>query len=116
MLTLSESRNTGEFATSRYRDIINVVSETLNEEDRVVVQEPRSWQDLITEIRTQIADPNSSAELIRLMRSIQPLPRSMATLNSSFILAVSPESVQFDFVWGMVYLNLKVPSVFMDYN
>jgi hypothetical protein len=104
----SESRNTSAFASWRYGDIIRSVSETLNEEDQLVVQEHRTWQDILSEIREKLMDPHSSASLRRLMSSIQPLPRSMETLNGSFISTVSPQNVQFDFLWGMVYLNLKV--------
>jgi hypothetical protein len=104
----SESRDTCAFASWRYGDIIRSVSETLNEEDRLVVQEHRTCQDIVSEIREKLKDPHSSAPLKRSMTSIQPLPRSMETLNGSFISAVSPQNVQFDFLWGMVYLNLKV--------
>jgi hypothetical protein len=104
----NESRNTSEFASWRYGDIIRSVSETLNEEDQLVVQGHRTWQDITSDIREKLMDPHSSASLRRSMSSIQPLPRSMETLNSSFISAVSPQEVQFDFLWGMVSLNLKV--------
>ncbi len=92
----------------RYHDIIAIITDGLNEEDQLLVQEHRTWQDLMTETRRMMVDPKSSATVRRLMATIQPLPRSMATLNGSFISAVAPHSVQFDFLWGMVYLNLKV--------
>jgi hypothetical protein len=100
--------NTSPFVAWRYGDIIAIITDTLSEEDQLVVKEHRSWQDLLTEIRKKVMDPKSSPSLRRLMSSIQPLPRSMATLNGSFISSVTPENVQFDFLWGMVYLNLKL--------
>jgi hypothetical protein len=102
------SRDTSAFVAWRYQDIITIITDGLNEQDQLVVQEHRSWQDLVVEIRKMMTDPKSSGSVRRLMASIQPLPRSMATLNGSFISAVAPHSVQFDFLWGMVYLNLKV--------
>jgi hypothetical protein len=102
------SRDTSAFVAWRFQDIINIITDGLGEQDQLVVQEPRTWQDLVAEIRKMMMDPKSSGSVRRLMASIQPLPRSMATLNGSFISAVAPHSVQFDFLWGMVYLNLKV--------
>jgi hypothetical protein len=111
MLTSGDFRNTRPFVAWRYGDIIAIITDTLSEEDQSIVKQHRSWQDLLTEIRMKVMDPKSSPTLRRLMSSIQPLPRSMATLNGSFISSVSPENVQFDFLWGMVYLNLKVANM-----
>jgi hypothetical protein len=108
MLTFSCLRDTSAFVAWRYQDIITIITDGLNEEDQLLVQDSRTWQDLVVEIRRMMVDPKTSASVRRLMASIQPLPRSMATLNGSFISAVAPHSVQFDFLWGMVYLNLKV--------
>lgn len=105
---LLASSDTSAFVAWRYQDIITIITDGLNEEDQLLVQEHRTWQDLVAEIRKMMMDPKSSAPVRRLMASIQPLPRSMATLNGSFISAVAPHSVQFDFLWGMVFLNLKV--------
>jgi hypothetical protein len=107
-LTSGDFRNTSPFVAWRYGDIIAIITDSLSEEDQLVVKEHRSWQDLMTEIRKKVMDPKSSPSLRRLMSSIQPLPRSMETLNGSFISTVSPQNIQFDFLWGMVYLNLKV--------
>lgn len=99
--------DTSQFAAWRYRDIVILISETLNEEDQLVVQQHRSWQDVSVEIRAKLTDSGSSPAMRRLMSAIQPLPRSMATLNGSFISAVTPHDVQFNFLWGLVHLNLK---------
>jgi len=107
-LTLYGSSDTTAIAVQRYEDIVATISETLNKEDQLVIQEHRTWQGLVSEIRGKLMDPDSSASLRRSMSSIQPLPRSIGTLNDSFISAVSPQNIQFDFLWGMFYLNLKV--------
>jgi hypothetical protein len=111
MLTTGDFRNTSKFVAWRYQDIIDIISDTLCEEDQLVCKEHRTWQDLLTEIRKKVVDPKSNAAIRRVMSSIQPLPRSMATLNGSFITALTPENVQFDFLWGLVYLNLKVANI-----
>jgi hypothetical protein len=111
MLTIADFRNTSAFVAWRYQDIINIISDTLSEEDQLVCKEHRTWQDLLAEIRKKVVDPSSSAAIRRLMSSIQPLPRSMATLNGFFISALTPNNVQFGFLWGLVYLNLKVANI-----
>jgi hypothetical protein len=114
MLTIGDYRNTSAFVAWRYQDIIDIISDTLSEEDQLVCKEHRTWQDLLTEIRKKVTDPKSSAAIRRVMASIQPLPRSMATLNDSFISALTPQPVQFDFLYGLVYLNLKVAKTIKE--
>jgi hypothetical protein len=103
-----KTRDTSSFVAWRYQNVIDLVSETLTRQDALVVKEDRTWQDLTSEIRKSIVDPKSSTAFKRLMSSIQPLPRSLATLNRAFISAVSPNEVHFNFLWGMIYLSLKV--------
>jgi hypothetical protein len=42
------------------------------------------------------------------MTRIQPLPHVLATFTRKFSSLVVPSQVNFEMLWGLVYLNLKV--------
>ena len=62
------------------------------------------------EIDSKIKDINSTPIMKRQMGRIQPLPRALATLVKGFTKIVVPFHVNFDILWGIVYIDLKASS------
>ncbi len=72
------------------------------------INEPRDWQTLHTEIRRRGVDPQVLPITRRLLNHIQPFPRTLATFIGIFMGAIIPEEADFNVVWGLLDLNIKV--------
>lgn len=70
----------------------------------------KTWDDLSIEIDAKISSPTSTATMKRQIRRIQTLPRVLALLTHTFATSVIPYAVEFDVIWGLIYLTLKVRS------
>jgi hypothetical protein len=73
-----------------------------------VMDKPRNWQTLHTEIRTRAADLRTAPATRRLLNNMQPLPRSLLNLLQTFAAAISPLTADFKVLWGLMDLNIKV--------
>ena len=78
--------------------------------DREIVAKSPEWSDLVEEIQSKLTNPASTATMKRLMTKIHPLPRFLSFLTGKFAKIVMPREVNFEFLWGILFLNLKVSN------
>jgi hypothetical protein len=76
--------------------------------DRAVVTEPRDWQGLQLEIRKKSTDSSEPSLVRKLMSTMHMLPRTIVTLIAALSTSISPREAEFDVLWGLIHLNLKV--------
>jgi hypothetical protein len=79
--------------------------------DLEIVAKCTEWSDLQEEIQANLTDAVSTAVMKRHMTKIHPLPRSLSRLTMTFTNIIIPYEVQFDLLWGILYLNLKASKV-----
>ena len=68
----------------------------------------KTWDALANEIERKVNSPTSTLRMKRHIRRIQSFPRVLALLTHTFAASVVPYEVDFDVVWGLIYLTLKV--------
>lgn len=96
------------FTVQRWEDILKIASERLSASDHQIAAKYVDWQELSTEIQTKFADSSASPVVKRQFAKIQPLPHVLATLMRIFSALVAPHEVNYELIWGLVYLNLKL--------
>jgi hypothetical protein len=62
------------------------------------------------EIQNYLTDPSSipTPEMKMLLKDFQSFSETLEILKKAFEKFVDPHRVEFDVLWGLVYLNLKV--------
>jgi hypothetical protein len=87
-------------------------SETSNSHalDHQTVSKYHDWQDLASEISGKLAETPPNSFVKRHLTKIQPLPHVLTTLTRKFSNIMMPSIVDFELLWGLIYLNLKVRS------
>lgn len=59
-------------------------------------------------------DPSSTSTVKRHMARLQPLPQVLGLLTRTFIRLVIPLDVDFEIVWALIYINLKVSNLIQE--
>lgn len=68
---------------------------------------PREWQTIYSELEGRRVDSKTGPTMKRLIRGIQPLPRSLETLVVKFAKSIKPQAVDYSALWGLMHLNVK---------
>lgn len=76
--------------------------------DREKLSEPQDWQTVEGEIRKILADPQALPFTKRLLIQIIPLPQSLDALLTRFTGTINPLDADFNILWGLVDLNIKL--------
>jgi hypothetical protein len=106
-------RDTSAFAVERYKDILLALDdELLSDSDRNVINAKRDWQTLQAEILRKRLDPALNPTSRQLLNRFQPLPKTLNVLVKFFQNAVQPHEPPMEYLWGLVYLNIKVISLY----
>lgn len=105
---LTFSRDTSEFALSRWDDILGSTNAELSAADKRTLGEPRDWSVLKQELTARRADPRVGAVGRRLTGQLGPLPRSLFDLTIFFTKAVQPHEPRMNALWGVLHLIIKV--------
>jgi hypothetical protein len=77
------------------------------------ITEPRDWQVVHLDIRKRGNAQGVPAVTKRILNHIQPLPRSLTNLTSIFTSEILPFEADFNVLWGLLYLNIKVSLKFL---
>lgn len=72
------------------------------------IGEPQDWQTVQRNLRNHIGDPKTLPATGRLLATILPFPRSLATLVGKFTGAINPYEADVNVLWGLIDLNIKV--------
>jgi hypothetical protein len=92
----------------RWREMVQAASESLSPVDQKIVHEPRDWVDVAEDIQRMATDHRFPASMRRTLMGIQPLPRTLSNLTKSFAYELTPETIELNSLWGLMYLNVKV--------
>ena len=106
---MSTFEGTREHAILRWGEMVSGTCDSLSSPvDRQTVQEPRDWISVFEYIKEKAADQTYNAAMRRTLFGIQPLPKSMSNLTSSFADVLAPHTIELNVLWGLLYLNIKV--------
>lgn len=76
--------------------------------DRSTVTESRAWQNLYAAIQNKANDKNALPATRRYLNQLQPLPRTLENLTTTFIQSINPQDADFSALYGLVDLNITV--------
>lgn len=62
------------------------------------------------DIRKKLTDLKAPTSIRKAAGQLQPLPRTMDALIQSFLDAADPMEVEFNVLWGLIYLNIQVEN------
>ncbi|PMD63260.1 uncharacterized protein K444DRAFT_626991 [Hyaloscypha bicolor E] len=97
-----------DFFTGRWQDIVTTATDRLTVSDHQTASKYHDWQDLASEIAVKLAETPSNSFVKRHMIKIQPLPHVLTTFTRKFSNIMIPSIVDFELLWGLIYLNLKL--------
>ncbi|KAK0125805.1 hypothetical protein ONS95_007437 [Cadophora gregata] len=103
--------NTSNFAVERWTDTQNAILAELSSSDREVALECRNGEALIRQIEDKRTSPESSTTVKRQHGKITQLPDALENLVHRFRKLVAPSIVDFEMVWGIIYVNLKLSYI-----
>jgi hypothetical protein len=97
-----------DHAALRWTEIVLGACESLSSPaDRQTVQEPREWDAVTKDIQEKASDP-SYAQMRRTLLGLKPVPQTLFSLTSTFASALEPHEIEFNILWGLLFLNIKV--------
>ena len=100
-------RDTREFVTRRWDDISTTAKSRLSTEDQKFASDYLYWQDIHHEVQAKLNDSSSTQIMKRQMNRILSFPGFLAKLTMNFERLTEPIPVNFEILWGLIYLNLK---------
>ncbi|CZR55427.1 uncharacterized protein PAC_05315 [Phialocephala subalpina] len=106
--------DTRTFSVLRWADTVKTSTDRLTASDLQIASKYTEWQDLASEIQAKLTESPSTPLIRRQIVKIQPLPHALASLTRKFSNLVTPEEVNFEIIWGLVYLNLKLSYLSID--
>jgi len=101
--------DTRQLAVLRWEEMVTAACESLSSPvDRQLVQEPRDSMAVADDIKEKASDQTCTASMRRTLMTIVSLPKSLSNLTSSFIEVLAPHNIEFNILWGLLFLNIKV--------
>lgn len=101
--------DTRKHAVLRWGEMVKAATDSLSSPvDRGTVLEPRDWSAVAEEIKERASDQACNATMRKTLHTIQPLPKSLSNLTSSFTDVLAPYKIEFNILWGLLFLNIKV--------
>jgi len=101
--------DTRKHAVLRWGEMVKAATESLSSPvDRATVLEPRDWSAVAEEIKERASDQSCNATMKKTLHTIQPLPKSLSNLTSSFTDVLAPYEIELNILWGLLFLNIKV--------
>ncbi|KAH8602772.1 P-loop containing nucleoside triphosphate hydrolase protein [Bisporella sp. PMI_857] len=106
--------DTRPFAFKRWQDAIASVQQSQSAADWEKITEERDWQAVHVDIQKRGSEREAAGVVKRLLNHIQPLPRSLNNLANAFTSSIHPNVPNFNIVWGLLHLNVKLSCISSD--